>query len=153
MEALVYVLIFTLVLSFIYIIREKTYYATEVEKLNTRFFELEKIENELLQDKERLECEIKDTIVKLKQVEGSKKSTEVRTGLLVEHWVPLREDFPYDRKKAHFLGNPIDYILFEESEIVFLEIKTGGSRLSKTQREIKQLLEEGKVRFEEMRFS
>jgi predicted Holliday junction resolvase-like endonuclease len=153
MESLVYVLILCLVLCFVYIVREKTSYAKETERLNIRFSELKIIENELREQKELLQGEIENTRSRLKQTEGSKKSTEIRTGMLVEHWVPVKEDFPYDRKKAHFLGNPIDYIVFEEEEIIFLEVKTGKSRLNKSQKRIKDLIDRGKIRFEEMRFS
>ena len=82
---------------------------------------------------------------------SSKKSTEVRTGQLVEVWVPLLEDFKYNKKDARFLGNPIDYVIFDKDEVVFLEVKSGGSRLSKKQRHIRDLIKEGKVVFKEMR--
>ena len=41
--------------------------------------------------------------------------------------------------------------MFSEDEIVFLEIKIGTSTLSEKQRNIKRLIEGGKVRFEEHR--
>jgi predicted Holliday junction resolvase-like endonuclease len=46
---------------------------------------------------------------------------------------------------------PIDYIVFSEDEIVFLEIKIGTSQLSDKQKKIRHLIESGKVRFEEHR--
>ena len=79
------------------------------------------------------------------------KSIEVRMGFMVEKMAPFLDIFPTDPNNAHFLGAPIDYISFGDDEIVFIEVKTGASRLSKKQRNIKALVEEGKVRFELVR--
>jgi predicted Holliday junction resolvase-like endonuclease len=48
---------------------------------------------------------------------------------------------------------PVDYIIFENDKIVFLEVKTGRSSLSRTQRDIKKLITEGKVVWEEIRLT
>ena len=56
-------------------------------------------------------------------------------------------------KNFRFIGNPIDGIQFEEDGIVFVEIKTGRSRLSKPQKGIRNLINEGKVSFIEFRIS
>jgi predicted Holliday junction resolvase-like endonuclease len=77
----------------------------------------------------------------------------VRLGQIAEHLVPVLRYFKYDPKKAHFLGMPVDYIIFENDKIVFLEVKTGRSSLSRTQRDIKKLITEGKVVWEEIRLT
>jgi len=82
---------------------------------------------------------------------SQKKSSEVRLGQISENLAPFLKDFKYNPKKAHFLGNPIDYIIFEENKIVFLEIKSGESKLSEGQRNIKKLIQDGKVEFDQMR--
>lgn len=71
---------------------------------------------------------------------SQKKSSEVRLGQISENLAPFLKDFKYNPKKTHFLGNPIDYIIFEEDKIVFLEIKSGKSTLSKDQRNIRDLI-------------
>jgi len=48
---------------------------------------------------------------------------------------------------------PIDYIIFEEDKIVFLEVKSGESRLSQKQTNIKRLIKEGKIEWDEMRIN
>jgi predicted Holliday junction resolvase-like endonuclease len=48
---------------------------------------------------------------------------------------------------------PIDYLVFEEDRIVFLEIKMGTSQLSPKQKNIARLIKEGKVEFQEHRIS
>jgi predicted Holliday junction resolvase-like endonuclease len=81
---------------------------------------------------------------------SQKKSSEVRLGQISEQLAPFLKDFKYDPKKAHFLGNPIDYVIFDENEIVFLEVKSGESRMSKKQKDIKNMIAAGKVRFDSM---
>lgn len=81
---------------------------------------------------------------------SQKKSSEVRLGQISEQLAPMLEGFKYDPKKAHFIGNPIDYIIFEEDEIVILEVKSGESRMTKKQRDIRDMINNGKVRFETM---
>jgi predicted Holliday junction resolvase-like endonuclease len=82
---------------------------------------------------------------------SQKKSSEVRLGQTAEHLVPFLRQFKYDPKRAHFLGMPVDYIIFEEDKIIFLEIKTGAARLNNSQQQIKKLVADGKVVWEEMR--
>ena len=43
---------------------------------------------------------------------SQKKSSEVRTGQIVEQLAPFLDNFKYDPKKLHFMGMPIDYIYF-----------------------------------------
>tara|TARA_R100000808_G_scaffold4105_1_gene13649 strand:+ start:14602 stop:14958 length:357 start_codon:yes stop_codon:yes gene_type:complete len=86
-----------------------------------------------------------------KKLYSQKKQSEVRTGQIAEHFAPLLEDFKYDRKQARFLASPIDFIIFEEKEVIFMEIKTGNSQLNANQRRIKKLIEEKKVKWEVMR--
>ena len=72
-------------------------------------------------------------------------------GQVTEQLVPFLEQFKHDPKKATFLGQPIDYVIFEEDEIVFVEVKSGNSRLTSKQRHIKKLVKNGKVRWEEIK--
>jgi predicted Holliday junction resolvase-like endonuclease len=84
---------------------------------------------------------------------SQKKSSEVRLGQISEHLVPFLKEFKYDPKKAHFLGMPIDYIVFDDDQIVFLEVKTGESQLSSTQRSIRNLVKDKKVSWEIIRIN
>jgi predicted Holliday junction resolvase-like endonuclease len=82
---------------------------------------------------------------------SQKKSSEVRVGQVAENMAPFLNDFKYDPKSCHFLGQPIDYIVYREDEVVFIEVKTGGAKLSSKQRKIRDNIKNGKVRFEEFR--
>lgn len=79
---------------------------------------------------------------------SEKKSKEVRLGAIAETLTPFLEGFPYNPKKLRALGSPIDYVAFEDDEIVFIEVKSGNSQLGSNQRNIRNLVEDGKVRFE-----
>jgi predicted Holliday junction resolvase-like endonuclease len=84
---------------------------------------------------------------------GHRKSSEVRLGRISESLAPFLNGWPWDPNEFRFLGNPIDGIQFNQDELVFVEIKTGKSRLSASQRWIKDLVSQGKVSFATFRIS
>lgn len=88
-----------------------------------------------------------------KDILSKKKSTETRTGHIVEKFAPFLDTFPHNPESAVFLGQPIDYLVFEEDGITFSEIKSGQSQLSKKQRMIRNHVKEGRVYWEEIRVS
>jgi len=88
-----------------------------------------------------------------KKILSQKKSSEVRLGRIGENMAPFVNDWPYDQNRFRFLGNPVDGIQFTDDEIIFIEIKTGKSRLSHGQRNIKELVIDGKVSFATFRVS
>ena len=88
---------------------------------------------------------------KLALTESSKKSSEVRLGQIGENFMPFINAYPYNHKNFHFLANPCDGLQIEEDAIIFVEFKTGGAKLSKSQKHIKDLVGQGKVRFETFR--
>jgi len=76
-----------------------------------------------------------------------RKSSEVRLGKIGENLAPFVKDWPWDPRYFRFLGNPIDGVQFNGDEIIFVEIKTGKARLSKSQKEFKEIVNAGKVSF------
>jgi predicted Holliday junction resolvase-like endonuclease len=95
--------------------------------------------------------ELRSTNEKLKTEIFRNKSVEVRTGQIMEKIVPFLEVFKHDPGRVIFCGQPIDYVAFSDDEIVFIEIKTGKSKTTKKQNNIRSLIEQGKVRFELIR--
>lgn len=86
------------------------------------------------------------------------KSRSVMKGQINEQLAPFHETFQYKSSDCRFIGNPIDYLvidgLAEDAEsfnIVLLDVKTGTSKLTKTQRKIRKAVQEGRVKFEEFR--
>lgn len=82
---------------------------------------------------------------------SQRKSREVILGQTAEKLAPFLDDFKFDPQKCQFLGQPIDYIVFDDTEVVFLEVKSGKAQLSSKQRKIKKLIKEKSVRWEEYR--
>ena len=93
-----------------------------------------------------------------KAVKGAvTQSRAVLGGKFTEQMAPYLPDFKYDPTEARFIGSPIDLIVFpglasgDPQEIVILEVKTGpGSQLTPAQKKIRQLIEEGMVRWDEI---
>lgn len=87
---------------------------------------------------------------KVDQILFQKKSSEVRTGKLVETLAPIMESFPVDISKPGtstvFLGQPVDYIHFDPEEgITFIEVKSGGAKLKSNQKRIMEQIEAGNI--------
>jgi predicted Holliday junction resolvase-like endonuclease len=85
------------------------------------------------------------------------RSRAVLGGKFTEQLVPYFPDFQYDPTEARFIGSPVDLIVFpglasgDPQEIVILEVKTGpSSQLTPQQKKIRQLIEEGMVRWDEI---
>ena len=86
------------------------------------------------------------------------RSRSIIRGQATEHLAPfiINNSNPKDYR---FLGSPIDYIIFHGlsdvldgekqsiEKITFLDIKTGKSRLNKSQRKIRDAINNGKVEF------
>ncbi len=87
----------------------------------------------------------------VRDIKSRLKSGEVRFGKSWENFLPLMKVFRkrHDPNNFRFIGSPIDGISFDEDEIVFIEIKSGKSNLSHRQRNIKKLVEQKRMRWEE----
>ncbi|MDP3917005.1 MAG: Holliday junction resolvase-like protein [Nanoarchaeota archaeon] len=79
------------------------------------------------------------------------KSKIVKHGKSFEQLFPFMSSYPYDSNNFRFLGSPIDGISFEDDEIVFVEFKTGESQLSKKQKHIRNLVNDKKIIWKEIR--
>jgi len=87
--------------------------------------------------------------------ESVAQSRTVLGGKFTEQMAPYLPDFHYDPTEARFIGTPIDMVVFpglatgDPQEIVIMEIKAGKSpQLTPQQRKIRQLIEDGMVRWE-----
>ena len=87
-----------------------------------------------------------------------KRSKAVIGGQVGEQGAPFLPGFPGNPSDAKFLGKPVDFVLFSGlsdkdtvDEILFVEVKTGKSELSKREKEIRKAVEEGRVRYVEYR--
>ena len=97
---------------------------------------------------------------KLKKVrqDALKRSNAVKGGQLAEQLAPFLPNFPCNPADAHFLGQPIDYIAFPGlcekntvDEILLIEVKTNTSQLSSREKEIREAVKSGRIRYVEYR--
>jgi predicted Holliday junction resolvase-like endonuclease len=89
------------------------------------------------------------------------QSRSTLKGQIAEQMAPVLPGFSYLPADARFLGDPIDYVVFNgrthlaynataehELEIVLLEVKHGQGKLTPVQRAVAAAVEAGRVRFE-----
>lgn len=85
------------------------------------------------------------------------KSRQVIGGTFSEQLAPYLPDFPFDPTEARFVGKPVDFVVFRGlssgsvGEIVFVEVKSGKSRLNRNESSIRQAVNSGRVSFFEYR--
>jgi predicted Holliday junction resolvase-like endonuclease len=92
---------------------------------------------------------------KLRDAASRLHGARVDRGLIAEQFAPFSKKFSelgWDPQEFKFLGRPVDGIQFQDDEVIIVEFKTGAAQMTSRQRNIKKLITEGKVRFEEMRF-
>ncbi len=89
-------------------------------------------------------------IKKLWKIVKEMRSMKVLHGKSLEQFIPFLKNYPYDKRNFRFIGSPIDGIQFNDDEIIFIEFKTGRSKLSEKQRKIKKIINKGRVRFLEL---
>jgi predicted Holliday junction resolvase-like endonuclease len=104
------------------------------------------------------------TEIKNARKESVDQSRSTLKGKMAEQMAPLLPGFTYLPADARFIGDPVDYVVFngytgirdekekaEILEVVILDIKYGKASLSSSQNAIAKAIEAGKVRFEMVR--
>lgn len=130
------------------LIKESQKRKDKIEEIQSNYSSQIKEKQNLI---EKLEKDLYNEEQSRKTLLSQKKSSEIRLGQVAEKLAPFLEEFPYSPEDAIFLGQPIDYIVFDDSSIVFLEIKTGKSQLSAKQRHIRDLIKNKYVEWKEVR--
>ncbi len=94
------------------------------------------------------------SVLKKERADSVKRSRAVLGGQLDEQIAPYLPGFPCNPADVRFVGKPVDFVGFpgaatgnEISEVLIIEVKTGCSALSKREKEIKNCIENGKVRY------
>jgi predicted Holliday junction resolvase-like endonuclease len=84
------------------------------------------------------------------------RSRSTLKGRISEQMAPLLPEFPYSPADARFIGNPIDFIVFDgytkvkdekddAISVVLVEVKKGKGKLTREELLIKKAVEEGRV--------
>jgi predicted Holliday junction resolvase-like endonuclease len=98
----------------------------------------------------KLEC---TSIIRKDSVNRSRSTLK---GRISEQMAPLLPEFPFSPADARFIGNPIDFIVFDgytnakdekgdTISVVLVEVKKGKGKLTREETLIKKAVEEGRV--------
>ena len=146
MDQLVIILLFILVILLIVLISTRLRLSAMQREMDFRV--------------EKKVSEVKDRI----REETLKRSRATLKGQLAEQVVPFLEEFKYNPSDARFIGSPIDYLIFDgytdqregiadkPITIILADVKIGSmARLTSTQKNIKEAVEVGRVKWETIR--
>jgi len=114
---------------------------------------LEQSQQQMQEKVERYEGELRKEKDSNRRLLAQKKSTEVRTGHILEKVAPLFQDFPGDIVDDNVIPvfKAFDYLVIKDDEIILVEVKSGNAGLSTRQKKLKKLVEAGKVSFQVFR--
>ena len=97
-------------------------------------------------------------LIKKEREDAVRRSRAVLGGLVGEQLAPFLPDFPCNPGDARFIGKPVDFIAFPGcaegkpvKDVLLIEVKSGESRLSEREREIKAAVKAGRVHYVEYR--
>lgn len=100
-----------------------------------------------------------NSLLKKERQDAVKRSRAVLGGQMIEQVAPFLPDFPCNPADARFIGKPVDFIGFSGlaendcvDEVLLIEVKTGDSKLSGREKEIKNAVKNGRVRYVEYKF-
>jgi predicted Holliday junction resolvase-like endonuclease len=85
------------------------------------------------------------------------KSRAVLGGQFSEQLAPYLPNFEYLPTECKFLGKPIDFVVFKGmdnkkiEEIIFVEVKSGNSKLNTHEKNLKDAIDKKKVKWVEYR--
>lgn len=95
--------------------------------------------------------------VRKERSDAVKRSQSVILGSVYEKILPFLPGFPYSPKDMVFIGKGFDYLVLDGlsagnlKRIVFLEVKTGTSKLNTNERQVRETVASRRVAFEEYR--
>ena len=75
---------------------------------------------------------------------------------MYEQFVPHLPDFDFSPKDARFLGQPVDFVVFDGLDegdlrrIVFIEVKTGDSKLTTRERQVRDAIRDGCIEWKQV---
>lgn len=113
-------------------------------------------ENKFVQILQQKETEWQSAAEELKKA-ALVKSRQIIGGTFSEQLAPFLPDFPFDPTEARFIGKPVDFVVFRGlaagavEELVFVEVKSGKSRLNRNESSIRHAVAAGRVSFFEYR--
>lgn len=99
------------------------------------------------------------SMIRKNRLDAVKKSRAVIGGQVAEQIAPYLPEFPCNPGDVCFIGKPVDFIAFpglaegrDISEVVLIEVKTGQSKLNGHERQIREAVQKGHVRYVEYKW-
>ncbi|MBN2256628.1 MAG: hypothetical protein JW704_02240 [Anaerolineaceae bacterium] len=89
--------------------------------------------------------------------DASSKSQAVTMGKVTEHFIPHLPEFKFNPQDARFIGSPIDFVVFDGlsegnlRQVVFVEVKSGGSTLTTRERRVRDVVQAGNVMWQQVK--
>ncbi len=131
------------------------------EEIGEKKGKINALSNELVAESEKNEEKAQE----IKKQKGRAASAHTTKGQILEKWCPFLEhpdiDANWEAKNWTFMGQPIDYIIFDwrndktlnlvDGKVVMLDVKSGKSQLTTKQRRIRDLIQAGKVEWRTIR--
>lgn len=113
--------------------------------------EAEAIYKERIAELKEREKELREKRKKIKE-RSEVGAKSVNIGFILERIAPSLKHFKFQKNDCRSLFDPIDYLIFEGlsekgtvTKLLFVDIKTGESRLKAIQKEIKNRIEQKKL--------
>lgn len=106
------------------------------------------------------EIEWQENLVRIRRDVADRQRVGIK-GKITEAFAPFLKGFPFKATECKFIGDPIDYLVFDGLDerdvkgIHLVEVKADKSKLSKHQKQIKDIiggLDSEKVTFKEFNF-
>ena len=94
--------------------------------------------------------DLEERLLKLRREIAEKQRAGIK-GKISEIFAPYLKGFPFKPSECKFIGDPIDYIVFEGLDerdikrICFVEVKSGKSKLSKHQKQIEEIIKNKEI--------
>jgi predicted Holliday junction resolvase-like endonuclease len=121
--------------------------------------------DDLLNQIEQITSQSEEKSEEIKKQKSRAASAHTTKGQILEKWCPFLEhpeiDPDWEAKNWSFMGNPIDYIIFDwrndktinmaDGKVIMLDVKSGKSQLTTKQRRIRDLIQAGKVEWRTIR--
>jgi predicted Holliday junction resolvase-like endonuclease len=101
-----------------------------------------------------------DADVKAAREDTKSRSRSVLSGKVQEQLAPLFPEFfaQFNPVDARFLGSPFDFLVFDGLDggelverVVFVEVKSGNSKLNARERLVRDAIQEGRVEYQLLR--
>ena len=134
--------------------------AEEIKLSEAGLFHLDNFTPESFDIYKRMVVEQKERRASLKErklnipIKSEVGAKAINLGFLLERLAPTLDGFTFNKNDCRSMFDPIDYVIFEGlsekqkvDNIIFVDIKSGGARLTQKQKKIKQVVEDKKVGF------